>query len=167
MRGGRSAGALNGGAAKGGFAHDTGEGSISRYHREPGGDLIWEIGSGYFGCRDEQGNFSPDRFVENAKDPQVKMIELKLSQGAKPGHGGVLPGPKVTIEIAKARGVKVDENKGVYQGLYFYFLGKAGVQCTYWNRFTLSFIVHAGVKTPDVETWHFAMLGNVGVGVRF
>ncbi len=63
--------------------------------------------------------------------------------------------------------VQVDENKGVYQGLYFYFMGKAGVQCTYWNRFTLSFIVHAGVKTPDVQTWHFAMLGNVGVGVRF
>jgi len=102
--------ALNMGAKKGGFAHDTGEGSISRYHREPGGDLIWEIGSGYFGCRDEKGNFDADRFVENAKDPQVKMIELKLSQGAKPGHGGVLPGPKVTIEIAKARGVKVGQD---------------------------------------------------------
>ncbi|MGE0634975.1 MAG: hypothetical protein AB7G44_06510 [Bacteroidia bacterium] len=63
--------------------------------------------------------------------------------------------------------VQVDENKGVYQGLYFYFMGKTGVQCTYWKRFTLSFIVHTGVKTPDVETWHFAMLGNVGVGVRF
>lgn len=101
---------LNGGAKKGGFAHDTGEGSISRYHREPGGDLIWEIGSGYFGCRNEQGQFDADKFVTNARDPQVKMIELKLSQGAKPGHGGVLPGPKVTVEIAAARGVKVGQD---------------------------------------------------------
>ena len=99
--------ALNLGAKKGGFAHDTGEGSISRYHREHGGDLIWEIGSGYFGCRNEDGTFSPERFVQNALSPQVKMIEIKLSQGAKPGHGGVLPGPKVTPEIAEARGVPV------------------------------------------------------------
>ncbi len=97
--------ALNSGAKRGGFAHDTGEGSISRYHRENGGDLIWEIGSGYFGCRHSDGTFSEERFVENATQPQVKMIELKLSQGAKPGHGGVLPGPKVTPEIAEARGV--------------------------------------------------------------
>jgi len=97
--------ALNSGAKRGGFAHDTGEGSISRYHRENGGDLIWEIGSGYFGCRNPDGSFSQERFVENATQPQVKMIELKLSQGAKPGHGGVLPGPKVTPEIAEARGV--------------------------------------------------------------
>ena len=97
--------ALNTGAKRGGFAHDTGEGSISRYHRENGGDLIWEIGSGYFGCRNEDGSFSEARFAENATQPQVKMIELKLSQGAKPGHGGVLPGPKVTPEIAAARGV--------------------------------------------------------------
>jgi glutamate synthase domain-containing protein 2 len=99
--------ALNKGAKKGGFAHDTGEGSISRYHREHGGDLIWEIGSGYFGCRNEDGTFNADRFVQNALSPQVKMIEIKLSQGAKPGHGGVLPGPKVTPEIAEARGVPV------------------------------------------------------------
>ena len=99
--------ALNGGARKGGFAHDTGEGSISQHHRVHGGDLIWEIGSGYFGCRDEAGRFSEERFAANALDPQVKMIELKLSQGAKPGHGGVLPGPKVTAEIAAARGVPV------------------------------------------------------------
>ena len=99
--------ALNLGAKKGGFAHDTGEGSISRYHREHGGDLIWEIGSGYFGCRNEDGTFSDERFVQNALSPQVKMIEIKLSQGAKPGHGGVLPGPKVTPEIAEARGVPV------------------------------------------------------------
>ncbi len=97
--------ALNAGAKRGGFAHDTGEGSISRHHREHGGDLIWEIGSGYFGCRDDEGRFSAERFVKNATDPQVKLIELKLSQGAKPGHGGVLPGPKVTPEISAARGV--------------------------------------------------------------
>jgi glutamate synthase domain-containing protein 2 len=99
--------ALNAGARKGGFAHDTGEGSISRYHRQHGGDLIWEIGSGYFGCRAADGRFDPEAFARNARDPQVKMIELKLSQGAKPGHGGVLPGPKVTPEIAEARGVPV------------------------------------------------------------
>jgi glutamate synthase domain-containing protein 2 len=97
--------ALNAGAKRGGFYHDTGEGSISPYHREFGGDLVWEIGSGYFGCRDEKGRFSEERFVENARDPQVKMIELKLSQGAKPGHGGVLPAAKVSAEIAATRGV--------------------------------------------------------------
>ncbi|WP_090131767.1 FMN-binding glutamate synthase family protein [Limnohabitans sp. Rim11] len=99
--------ALNLGAKKGGFAHDTGEGSISRYHREHGGDLIWEIGSGYFGCRNDDGTFNAEKFKKNALSPQVKMIEIKLSQGAKPGHGGVLPGPKVTPEIAEARGVPV------------------------------------------------------------
>jgi glutamate synthase domain-containing protein 2 len=99
--------ALNQGAKMGGFAHDTGEGSISQHHRVHGGDLIWEIGSGYFGCRNDDGSFSEERFAANACDPQVKMIELKLSQGAKPGHGGVLPGPKVTPEIAAARGVPV------------------------------------------------------------
>ena len=98
--------ALNAGARRGGFAHDTGEGSISRYHREHGGDLIWEIGSGYFGCRDASGGFDAERFAANAREPQVKMIEIKLSQGAKPGHGGMLPGPKVTLEIAAARGVE-------------------------------------------------------------
>ena len=98
--------ALNTGARRGNFAHDTGEGSISRHHREPGGDLIWEIGSGYFGCRNPDGTFSEERFVENARLDQVRMIELKLSQGAKPGHGGVLPGSKVTREIAAARGVQ-------------------------------------------------------------
>jgi glutamate synthase domain-containing protein 2 len=102
--------ALNLGAKLGGFAHDTGEGSISRHHRAQGGDLIWEIGSGYFGCRDAQGHFSPERFVENVRSPQVKMVEIKLSQGAKPGHGGVLPGPKVTEEIAEARGVMVGQD---------------------------------------------------------
>jgi len=102
--------ALNTGAKKGGFAHDTGEGSISRYHREPGGDLIWEIGSGYFGCRTDDGKFDEEKFKLNALEPQVKMIELKLSQGAKPGHGGVLPGPKVTPEIAETRGVPIGQD---------------------------------------------------------
>lgn len=102
--------ALNAGAKQGGFAHDTGEGSISRWHRVHGGDLIWEIGSGYFGCRNTDGTFSPQAFAANATDPQVKMVEIKLSQGAKPGHGGVLPGPKVTPEIAEARGVRVGED---------------------------------------------------------
>ena len=98
---------LNQGARIGGFAHDTGEGSISKHHRVHGGDLIWEIGSGYFGCRNDDGTFNEEKFAANALDPQVKMIELKLSQGAKPGHGGVLPGAKVTPEIAAARGVPV------------------------------------------------------------
>jgi glutamate synthase domain-containing protein 2 len=102
--------ALNEGARRGGFAHDTGEGSISRYHRENGGDLIWEIGSGYFGCRNPDGSFSEENFVKNATHSQVKMIEIKLSQGAKPGHGGVLPGVKVSIEIAEARGVAVGQD---------------------------------------------------------
>ncbi len=101
---------LNKGAQMGGFYHDTGEGSISRYHREPGGDLVWEIGSGYFGCRNDDGTFSEEKFAENATLDQVKMIEIKLSQGAKPGHGGILPGAKVTPEIAEARGVPVGED---------------------------------------------------------
>jgi glutamate synthase domain-containing protein 2 len=99
--------ALNSGAQRGGFAHDTGEGSISQHHRVHGGDLIWEIGSGYFGCRNDDGSFNPKKFAASAADPQVKLIELKLSQGAKPGHGGILPGSKVTAEIAAARGVPV------------------------------------------------------------
>lgn len=102
--------ALNQGARMGGFAHDTGEGSISPYHRKHGGDLIWEVASGYFGCRDAQGRFDPERFRVQAQDPQVKMIEIKLSQGAKPGHGGILPGEKVTQEIADTRGVPAGED---------------------------------------------------------
>lgn len=101
---------LNKGAKMGGFYHDTGEGSISRYHKQPGGDLVWEIGSGYFGCRNKDGTFNADMFRTNASLDQVKMIELKLSQGAKPGHGGILPGAKVTPEIAEARGVSVGED---------------------------------------------------------
>ncbi|MDG3012421.1 FMN-binding glutamate synthase family protein [Rhodococcus sp. D2-41] len=99
--------ALNAGAARGGFAHDTGEGGISRYHLKHGGDLIWEIGSGYFGCRTADGGFDPDLFAEKAANPQVKCISIKLSQGAKPGLGGELPGVKVSPEIAEARGVPV------------------------------------------------------------
>jgi glutamate synthase domain-containing protein 2 len=121
--------ALNAGARRGGFAHDTGEGSISAHHRVNGGDLIWEIGSGYFGCRNDDGTFSEEKFIANAGDPQVKMIELKLSQGAKPGHGGVLPGPKVTQEIADARGVPI------------------GVDC-------VSPSAHSAFSTP-VEMMHF------------
>ena len=102
--------ALNKGAAMGGFAHDTGEGSISPHHREHGGDLIWEIGSGYFGCRTADGNFDPGRFAEQAIDPQVKMIEIKLSQGAKPGHGGILPAEKITEEISLTRGIPMGED---------------------------------------------------------
>ncbi|HWU31481.1 MAG TPA: FMN-binding glutamate synthase family protein, partial [Marmoricola sp.] len=100
--------ALNKGAARGGFAHDTGEGGLSRYHRN-GGDLVWEIGSGYFGCRTAEGDFDPEQFRATAGDDQVKMVSLKLSQGAKPGIGGVLPGAKVTAEIAAARGVPVGQ----------------------------------------------------------
>jgi len=121
--------ALNGGAKAGGFMHDTGEGSISRYHREHGGDLVWEIGSGYFGCRTAEGGFSEERFVANATLPQVKMIELKLSQGAKPGQGGILPAAKVSVEIAAARGVPV------------------GVDC-------LSPSKHSAFSTP-IEMLHF------------
>lgn len=102
--------ALNKGAKLGNFAHDTGEGAISPYHRQHGGDLIWEIGSGYFGCRNKDGAFSPELFAKAAQDPQVKMIEIKLSQGAKPGHGGVLPGAKVTDEIAAIRGVEAGKD---------------------------------------------------------
>ena len=97
--------ALNRGAATGGFAHDTGEGSISSYHRRHGGDLIWQIASGYFGCRTDDGMFDPEKFAATAADPQVKMVELKLSQGAKPGHGGVLPASKITPEISETRGI--------------------------------------------------------------
>jgi len=99
--------ALNEGARRGNFFQDTGEGSISQYHRENGGDLVWEIGSGYFGCRDADGRFNEEKFVANACTAQVKMIEIKLSQGAKPGHGGVLPGVKVSPEISAARGVPI------------------------------------------------------------
>ncbi len=101
--------ALNRGAARGGFAHDTGEGAISPHHRQ-GGDLVWEIGSGYFGARTKDGGFDEQEFAEKAADDQVKMVSLKLSQGAKPGIGGVLPGAKVTAEIARTRDVPQGES---------------------------------------------------------
>ncbi|MCX4726125.1 FMN-binding glutamate synthase family protein [Streptomyces sp. NPDC090052] len=101
--------ALNGGAAAGGFAHDTGEGGLSEYHLRPGGDLVWEIGTGYFGCRTDDGGFKPEEFADKAAHDQVKCVSLKLSQGAKPGIGGVLPGAKVNAEIARARGVPQGE----------------------------------------------------------
>lgn len=102
--------ALNKGAHMGGFAHDTGEGSVSAFHERHGGDLIWEIGSGYFGCRTKEGRFDPERFAEVAARPQIKMIEIKLSQGAKPAHGGVLPAAKITPEIARTRGIPMDQD---------------------------------------------------------
>lgn len=98
--------ALNAGAKLGGFAHNTGEGGLSPHHLKNGGDIIWQIGTGYFGARDESGNFSPEAFTKNATKPEVKMIEIKLSQGAKPGHGGILPAKKNTPEIAAIRLVK-------------------------------------------------------------
>ena len=101
---------LNKGAKLGNFFHDTGEGGYSPYHKEHGGDVVWEIGSGYFGCRTPEGQFSPERFAEAARDPHIKMIELKLSQGAKPGHGGVLPAAKLTEEIATIRGVPLGQD---------------------------------------------------------
>ena len=96
---------LSTGAKLGGFAHNTGEGSLSKYHLAGGGDTIWQIATGYFGCRTEDGQFDPEAFRDRAILEQVKMIEIKLSQGAKPGHGGMLMAPKVTPEIAATRGV--------------------------------------------------------------
>ncbi len=108
--------ALNGGAKLGNFAHNTGEGGLSPYHLEPGGDIIWQIGTGYFGCRHPDGSFNFDAFRERAILPNVKMIEIKLSQGAKPGHGGILPAAKVTDEIAKIR--LVEKGKDVLSPSY-------------------------------------------------
>ncbi len=102
--------ALNAGAKMGNFAHNTGEGGVSPSHLKNGGDLIWQIGTGYFGCRREDGGFDPDKFTETSAQPSVKMIEIKLSQGAKPGHGGILPAGKVTAEIAAIRGVPMGED---------------------------------------------------------
>jgi glutamate synthase domain-containing protein 2 len=98
--------ALNGGAFMGNFAHNTGEGGISDYHLAEKGDLIWQIGTGYFGCRHHDGTFNDEAFAQRSKMEQVKMIDIKLSQGAKPGHGGILPAQKVTPEIARIRLVK-------------------------------------------------------------
>ncbi|EPG38012.1 FMN-binding glutamate synthase family protein [Acinetobacter colistiniresistens] len=102
--------ALNKGAHLGNFYHDTGEGSLSPYHLEHGGDIVWQIASGYFGCRTPEGLFDPDKFAQQAKNPNIKMIEVKLSQGAKPGHGGILPKHKITEEIARIRGISRDHD---------------------------------------------------------
>jgi glutamate synthase domain-containing protein 2 len=102
--------ALNRGAKLGNFYHDTGEGSVSPHHREMGGDLVWELGSGYFGCRTQDGQFDPGKFAAVAAEPQIKMIEIKMSQGAKPGHGGILPARKITPEIAATRGVPLGQD---------------------------------------------------------
>ncbi|MEI8653698.1 MULTISPECIES: FMN-binding glutamate synthase family protein [unclassified Pseudoalteromonas] len=107
---GRAVEALNKGAKIGDFYHDTGEGGLSEYHKKHGGDIVWELGTGYFGCRDEHGNFDPKQFADTAQSEQVKMTEIKLSQGAKPGHGGLLPGSKVTEEIARTRKVPAHED---------------------------------------------------------
>ena len=104
---------LNRGAKLGRFAHNTGEGGISPYHLEHGGDLIWQIGTGYFGCRTADGRFDSEKFQQNARRESVKMIEIKLSQGAKPGHGGILPAAKVSREIAEIRGVPMGKDVNV------------------------------------------------------
>lgn len=113
---GRAIRAMNRGAKMGHFAHNTGEGGLSPYHRREGGDLIWQIGTGYFGARTPEGRFDPDAFAERATDPQVKMIEIKISQGAKPGHGGILPAAKVSQEIAETR--LVEPGKDVLSPTY-------------------------------------------------
>ncbi len=102
--------ALNKGAKMGGFAHNTGEGGLSPYHLKYGGDIIWQLGTGYFGCRDDNGDFDEELFKEKAQDDVIKMIEIKLSQGAKPGHGGILPAVKLTEEIAKIRHVPMGQD---------------------------------------------------------
>ncbi len=102
--------ALNHGAKIGNFYHNTGEGGLTPYHLEPGGDVCWQIGTGYFGCRNAEGNFSPELFQEKARHPNVKLIEIKISQGAKPGHGGILPAVKVTPEISYIRGVPMGKD---------------------------------------------------------
>ncbi|WP_298867202.1 FMN-binding glutamate synthase family protein [uncultured Gimesia sp.] len=101
---------LNAGAKKGNFYHCTGEGGVSPYHLKNGGDLVWQIGTGYFGCRNNDGTFNPDLFQEQASQPAIKMIEIKISQGAKPGHGGVLPASKITAEIAATRKILMGED---------------------------------------------------------
>lgn len=102
--------ALSSGAKMGNFAHNTGEGGISPYHIQGGADLFWQIGTGYFGCRSDDGNFNPELFKKNSTQENVKMIEIKLSQGAKPGHGGILPAAKVTEEISKIRNVPMGKD---------------------------------------------------------
>ncbi|WP_221419061.1 FMN-binding glutamate synthase family protein [Micrococcus cohnii] len=102
--------AMNKGAGMGGFVHETGEGGLTKYHRGNGADLFWEIGSGYFGCRNSDGTFNPETFAEKARLPEVKGITIKMSQGAKPGLGGMLPASKITPEIAEAREIPIDQD---------------------------------------------------------
>jgi glutamate synthase domain-containing protein 2 len=102
--------ALNLGAKKAGCYHNTGEGAASPYHLKHGGDIVWQLGTGLFGCRDDNGRFNPTTFQQTAKLSQIKMIEIKLSQGAKPGHGGVLPKEKITDEIARIRHISKDKD---------------------------------------------------------
>ena len=101
---------LNGGAKLGGFYHNTGEGGVTPHHLDPGGDVVWQIGTGYFSCRHLDGTFDPEKFRKRSSHPNIKMIEIKLSQGAKPSHGGILPAAKVTQEIADIRGVEVGKD---------------------------------------------------------
>jgi glutamate synthase domain-containing protein 2 len=101
---------LNGGAKIGGFYHNTGEGGVTPHHLEPGGDVVWQIGTGYFSCRNQDGTFNGEKFQKRAVHPNIKMIEIKLSQGAKPSHGGILPAAKVTKEIAEIRGVDIGKD---------------------------------------------------------
>ena len=102
--------ALNMGAKQGNFYHDTGEGGLSDHHLSGGGDLVWELGSAYFGARDKDGHFDPEKFRDGAAHEAVKMTEIKLSQGAKPGHGGLLPAAKVTEEIAHVRQIPAHQD---------------------------------------------------------
>ncbi len=102
--------AMNRGAALGGFYQDTGEGGLTPHHLEGGGDIVWEIGTGYFGCRTADGNFDPEQFGDKASHDHVKMVEIKVSQGAKPSHGGVLPAPKISEEISRIRGVPMGQD---------------------------------------------------------
>ena len=102
--------AMNAGARTGGFYHDTGEGGVSPHHEKPGGDLVWEVGTGYFGCRDDSGNFDPGLFHETSVSDQIKMVEIKVSQGAKAGHGGVLPAAKIDEQIARVRHIPMGQD---------------------------------------------------------
>ncbi len=145
---------LNRGAKAGGFAHDTGEGGVSPYHKEFGGDLIWEVGSGYFGCRGDGGGFDATRFADVASDPQIKMVELKLSQGAKPGHGGVLPAAKVTEEIARIRGVPMGQDC-VSPAHHAAFSTPAGLLEFVARMRDLSGGKPAGFKLCIGHTWEF------------
>ena len=157
--------ALNLGAKLGGFAHDTGEGSISPYHREHGGDLIWELGSGYFGCRDADGRFDPERFRLQALAPQVKMIEIKLSQGAKPGHGGILPAHKVSAEIALTRGVPAGRDC-VSPACHSAFDSPAGLLRFVQQLRELSGGKPVGFKLCIGQPWEFAAIVKAMLATR-